>query len=137
MAPAQRSLHITLVALTLFVSWLMTHTTFAFRYAHEFYEIESGGVGISGGLEFPGEKRPDYLDFLFMRPRAGAVLDAYPHNFVLIPPTAAARELMEQRPDWKVIYSDPSALLYARTGSAAARLKGIPVQGQAGPNFFP
>jgi uncharacterized membrane protein len=65
MAPAQRSLHITLVALTLFVSWLMTHTTFAFRYAHEFYEIESGGVGISVGLEFPGEKRPDYLDFLY------------------------------------------------------------------------
>jgi uncharacterized membrane protein len=62
---AQRSLHVILVAVTLLVSWLMTHTTFAFRYAHEYYEIDAGGVGIVGGLEFPGEKRPDYLDFLY------------------------------------------------------------------------
>ena len=33
------SLHVSLVAVTLFVSWLMTHITFAFRYAHEFYEV--------------------------------------------------------------------------------------------------
>ena len=54
-----------LVAVTLFVSWLMTHTTFAFRYAHEYYEVDDGAAGICGGLEFPGEKRPDYLDFLY------------------------------------------------------------------------
>ena len=65
MSPTQRNLHVALVALTLFVSWLMTHTTFAFRYAHEYYEIDPDGAGISGGLEFPGEKRPDYLDFLY------------------------------------------------------------------------
>ncbi len=34
--PAQRSPHVILVAVTLLVSWLMTHTTFAFRYAHEY-----------------------------------------------------------------------------------------------------
>jgi hypothetical protein len=44
---------------------------------------------------------------------------------------------MERRSDWKLIYSDPNALLYARVGSAATQLKGIPVQGQAGPNLFP
>jgi uncharacterized membrane protein len=64
LAPAQRGQHVTLVAVTLLVSWLMTHTTFAFRYAHEYYEVDPGG-GIVGGLEFPGEKRPDYLDFLY------------------------------------------------------------------------
>ena len=63
--PTQRNLRIILVAVTLLVSWLMTHTTFALRYAHEYYEIEPGGVGIVGGLEFPGERRPDYLDFLY------------------------------------------------------------------------
>ncbi len=63
--PAQRGLHVALVAVTLFVSWLMTHTTFAFRYAHEFYEAGPDGADIAGGLEFPGEKRPDYLDFLY------------------------------------------------------------------------
>ena len=63
--PAQRNLRVILVAVTLLVSWLMTHTTFAFRYAHEYYEVDPGGVGIVGGLEFPGERRPDYLDFLY------------------------------------------------------------------------
>jgi uncharacterized membrane protein len=64
--PAQRNLHVILVAVTLFVSWLMTHTTFAFRYAHEFYELDvDSSSGICGGLEFPGEKQPDYLDFLY------------------------------------------------------------------------
>jgi uncharacterized membrane protein len=65
MPPAQRNLHVALVAVTLFVSWLMTHTTFALRYAHEYYEVEHGAAGISGGLDFPGEKRPDYLDFVY------------------------------------------------------------------------
>ncbi len=66
MPPAQRSLHVALVAVTLFVSWLMTHTTFAFRYAHEYLRDRIRvASGISGGLEFPGEKRPDYLDFLY------------------------------------------------------------------------
>ena len=55
-----------LVAVTLFVSWLMTHTTFAFRYAHEYYADRPGRRRIStGGLEFPSEKRPDYLDFMY------------------------------------------------------------------------
>ena len=65
MPAAQRNLHVSLVAFTLFVSWLMTHTTFAFRYAHEYYEVDDSSEGISGGLEFPGEKRPDYLDFMY------------------------------------------------------------------------
>jgi uncharacterized membrane protein len=56
-----RHMRLSLVALTLLVSWLMTHTTFAFRYAHEYYEV--GEDGIAAGLEFPAEKRPDYLDF--------------------------------------------------------------------------
>lgn len=65
MPPVQRNLHVVLVALTLFMSWLMTHTTFALRYAHEFYEANPHSDDISGGLDFPGEKRPDYLDFLY------------------------------------------------------------------------
>ncbi len=28
-------------------------------------EVDPGGVGIVGGLEFPGERRPDYLDFMY------------------------------------------------------------------------
>jgi uncharacterized membrane protein len=60
-----KSLHIGLVVATLFVSWLMTHTTFAFRYAHEYYAKDRGGPTIDRGLEFPKEPRPDYLDFMY------------------------------------------------------------------------
>ncbi len=60
-----KTLHVALVAGTLFISWLMTHTSFAFRYAHEYYTMDKGGPGVDGGLEFPGEDRPDYLDFFY------------------------------------------------------------------------
>jgi len=49
----------------LFLSWLVTHVTFAFRYAHEFYAKDLGGPDVDRGLEFPGETAPDYLDFLY------------------------------------------------------------------------
>eukprot|EP01037_Dinobryon_pediforme_P018235 gene18235-18492_t len=63
--PAARSLHVGLVAFTLFASWLMTHVVFCLRYAHEFYETSPGGTGIEGGLEFPGDTEPDYWDFMY------------------------------------------------------------------------
>jgi hypothetical protein len=50
--------------------------------------------------------------------------DAYPHHDVLITPASPARELMERRLDWRLIYSDPDALLFARANSAAARISG-------------
>ncbi|HVC62435.1 MAG TPA: DUF1345 domain-containing protein [Acetobacteraceae bacterium] len=61
----QKNLHLALVAVTLFASWLMTHTTFAFRYAHEYYARDRGGPDIDRGLEFPGGRQPDYLDFMY------------------------------------------------------------------------
>jgi uncharacterized membrane protein len=56
---------VALVAGTLFLSWLVTHVTFAFRYAHEFYARDLGGPDVDRGLDFPGEREPDYLDFLY------------------------------------------------------------------------
>ncbi len=61
----QRSLHIMLVVVTLLASWLMVHTTFAFRYAHEFYSCDQQGPGFDEGLDFPKEPSPDYLDFVY------------------------------------------------------------------------
>jgi uncharacterized membrane protein len=63
--PAQRTWQIILVASTLLLSWLVTHVTFAFRYAHEFYAKDLGGPDVDRGLEFPSETEPDYLDFLY------------------------------------------------------------------------
>lgn len=64
--PALKSLRVVVVAVTLFVSWLMTHVTFAFRYAHEYYTSDiATPPEFDRGLDFPGEKRPDYLDFVY------------------------------------------------------------------------
>ncbi|MBO0709929.1 MAG: DUF1345 domain-containing protein [Acetobacteraceae bacterium] len=60
-----RDLHVALVAVTLFLSWLMTHTSFAYRYAHEYYELKPGSTEVQGGLNFPGGEEPDYLDFAY------------------------------------------------------------------------
>jgi uncharacterized membrane protein len=64
-AAEAKSWRVALVALTLLASWLMTHTTFCLRYAHEFYSQSPGAPQIDGGLQFPGETAPDYLDFAY------------------------------------------------------------------------
>lgn len=64
-SPAARNLRLGLVAGTLFLSWLMVHTTFTFRYAHEYYDAERSPPEFDRGLDFPGDSPPDYMDFLY------------------------------------------------------------------------
>ena len=61
---AARAFRVGLVAGTLVLSWLLAHTIFALRYAHEWYESNEPGK-LEKGLDFPGEEEPDYLDFLY------------------------------------------------------------------------
>jgi hypothetical protein len=65
------------------------------------------------------------------------VLDSYPHDFVLIGPDVPARQLMDQRRDWKLLYRDENSLLYARASAPAADLPGLPVIATAPPSGFP
>jgi uncharacterized membrane protein len=65
MTEPAKSLHIGLVAVTLLASWLMTHTVFAYRYAHEYYETDGATGEIIRGLQFPDEPEPDYWDFFY------------------------------------------------------------------------
>ena len=47
-------------------SWFLVHTIFAMRYAHIFYgDHEEKPNTHAGGLEFPDDKKPDYLDFAY------------------------------------------------------------------------
>jgi len=96
-------------------------------------------VFIDGRYDFayPMPVIRDYFDFKFDSPRAAAVLDSYPHDYVLMTPASPVRELMERRPDWKIIYSDPRVLMFARADSPAAHLDGVPVQGRLQPQTFP
>ena len=56
-----------LAATTVMVSWSLINTLFALRYAHLYYSIDGNGdTECDGsGLQFPGEERPDYLDFAY------------------------------------------------------------------------
>ncbi len=48
---------------TILLSWAFVHTIFSFHYAHEYYgERRDGQIG---GLDFPGDTKPDYRDFLY------------------------------------------------------------------------
>lgn len=60
---AHHTEYISLVGATLAASWLMTQVTFAYRYAHEYYAMTDGVP--DGGVKFPGEDNPDYLDFIY------------------------------------------------------------------------
>jgi uncharacterized membrane protein len=61
--------HIGFSIISVVLSWILIHTVFTFRYAHLYYTCRSEEQGIEkedeGGLEFPGEDSPDYLDFAY------------------------------------------------------------------------
>ena len=49
-------------------AWMLVHTVFGLRYAHTFYGDPDGSAGPqshAGGLEFPGDPLPDYMDFAY------------------------------------------------------------------------
>ena len=48
------------------LSWLMVHVIFAFHYAHLYYGDDvNDSSKHAEGLEFPKEKKPDYVDFVY------------------------------------------------------------------------
>ena len=48
---------------TVALSWTFVQVIFALHYAHRFYSADAKG-GDRKGLMFPGERTPDYWDFL-------------------------------------------------------------------------
>ncbi len=61
------SSHIILAALSVICSWILIHTLYSLRYAHVFYgdKNKPAEKDYHGGLDFPGEKKPDYMDFAY------------------------------------------------------------------------
>jgi uncharacterized membrane protein len=48
---------------TVVLSWAFTHTVFTLHYANLYYRPNA--LGTPGGLIFPGDRPPDYGDFLY------------------------------------------------------------------------
>jgi uncharacterized membrane protein len=59
--------HILLAIGAVIVSWWLVHTIFTMRYAHMYYDTDTddGKPKKIGGLIFPEEIEPDYLDFVY------------------------------------------------------------------------
>jgi uncharacterized membrane protein len=61
--------HIGFSIVSVVLSWTLIHTVFAFRYAHLYYTCHKEEKGIQketrGGLQFPGDREPDYMDFAY------------------------------------------------------------------------
>ncbi|CAA9197761.1 DUF1345 domain-containing protein [Flavobacterium sp. NPDC079362] len=60
-------IHILLTILSAIFAWWLVHTTFTFKYAHLYYAVgeQKEGRHVYGGLDFPDENTPDYLDFCY------------------------------------------------------------------------
>jgi uncharacterized membrane protein len=55
-------LALTITGATVALSWTFTHTVFTLHYANVYYRLDEDGPG---GLRFPGDREPDYRDFLY------------------------------------------------------------------------
>ena len=61
-------LHLLMTLVAVVSSWMLVHTVFGLRYAHTYYGDPDGPTGPlqhAGGLEFPGGRPPDYMDFAY------------------------------------------------------------------------
>lgn len=60
------ALHLTVAIGGMLFAWFLVHTIFTFRYAHIFYgDDEEDSSTHAGGLKFPEEDKPDYIDFAY------------------------------------------------------------------------
>jgi uncharacterized membrane protein len=57
--------NIILIITGIMSSWTMLHTIFTLHYAHLYYNKIKNKDAPSSGLDFPNEKKPDYIDFAY------------------------------------------------------------------------
>jgi len=60
-----RGTHLALSITALILSWMLIHTVFTFHYAHKYYGADDAVGAHGGGLNFPGDGAPTYLDFAY------------------------------------------------------------------------
>jgi uncharacterized membrane protein len=60
-----RNLHEPVSLASIAISWILLHTIFTIHYAHLFYDDDHRKGTCSGGIVFPGQHKPDYIDFAY------------------------------------------------------------------------
>lgn len=60
------ALYLPIAIAAMMLSWFMVHTIFVFHYAHLYYtDAKDDSKKYAGGVTFPDDKSPDYLDFSY------------------------------------------------------------------------
>jgi uncharacterized membrane protein len=67
-----KMLNLGLAAVTILLSWTVTQVVFTLHYAHEYYRPSGGPQTIAEGLDFRGDRNPDYWDFFYFATSFGA-----------------------------------------------------------------
>ncbi len=85
---------------------------------------------------YPLEIITQAMDFAEGSPKAEKVLDAYKHDFVMVPPDTGAWQSMSAAPTWKLLYRDQNVGLF---GPSRLVLSGVvtPVVASAPADVFP
>lgn len=61
-----KTVYVPVAVLSMLFSWVIVHTTFCFHYAHIYYSDDTEDAHKhAGGLDFPEERKPDFLDFAY------------------------------------------------------------------------
>ena len=71
-AAPHRVLNLGLAAATIILSWTVTQVVFTLHYAHEYYRPSGGPRAFAEGLDFRGDRTPDYWDFFYFATSFGA-----------------------------------------------------------------
>jgi len=71
-AASYKLLHLGLAAATILLSWTVTQVAFTLHYAHEYYRPSGGSHTVAEGLDFRGDRTPDYWDFFYFATSFGA-----------------------------------------------------------------
>ncbi|MGA8643655.1 hypothetical protein [Candidatus Binatus sp.] len=81
-----------------------------------------------GELVFTDKQEGDYARFFYGMPGSEQLLEAYPHDYVLMGVNTKGADLVKKDPHWHLLYSDQTAALFGR-----AEIPGVgPVVGNVG-----
>jgi uncharacterized membrane protein len=67
-----KALSLALAGTTILLSWTVTQVVFTLHYAHEYYRPTGGPQAFAEGLDFRGDRNPDYWDFFYFATSFGA-----------------------------------------------------------------
>jgi len=71
-------------------------------------------------LLYPHKVMEEFIRFDQGKPGGGAILNAYPTDFVLVPPNSKSSALVMSDSHWKIAFADPVSVLFARESFRSA-----------------